>query len=187
MDDEFFESLVIGSIRKANQKDPLEIEMLRRKYKPDVIKLLFIGESPPYSGSFFYRGDSNLYRYTREAFLKAFKDRLKPDEDFLAFFSRLGCYLDDLCLTPINKNYDKKLINKTRSNCVVGLAERIQGYKPISILCVMEGIRIYVEKAITLSGQTHLRLSCLPFPAYNDRNKQNYVNALANHLTKLLL
>ena len=43
-------------------------ERLRRQYRPEHIRLLFIGESPPASGRFFYRRDSGLYRAIRDTF-----------------------------------------------------------------------------------------------------------------------
>jgi hypothetical protein len=46
----------------------VERERLRLRYRPVLIRLLFIGESPPASGRFFYRQDSGLYRAIRDAF-----------------------------------------------------------------------------------------------------------------------
>ena len=43
-------------------------ERLRQQFRPEAVRLLFIGESPPASGRFFYHGDSGLYRAIREVF-----------------------------------------------------------------------------------------------------------------------
>ena len=48
------------------------VESKRREYKPSNTLVLFVGESPPANGTFFYCGDSNLAWYTREAFEAAF-------------------------------------------------------------------------------------------------------------------
>jgi hypothetical protein len=37
-------------------------EHLRKHYRPDRVRILFVGESPPASGRFFYQADSGLYR-----------------------------------------------------------------------------------------------------------------------------
>jgi hypothetical protein len=39
----------------------MDIEALRLSYKPEHIKILFVGESAPASGKFFYKGNSMLF------------------------------------------------------------------------------------------------------------------------------
>ena len=53
-------------------------EELRRKYRPGRVRLLFIGESPPASGRFFYRRNSGLYLAEHPALnlIYRFKPRL---------------------------------------------------------------------------------------------------------------
>jgi hypothetical protein len=70
-----------------------ERELLRQRYRPNQVRILFIGEAPPVSGRFFYQADSGLYRAFRETFVAAFPS-LQPPE-FLAEFRALGCYLVD--------------------------------------------------------------------------------------------
>ena len=45
--------------------------------------------------------NSKLYDATREAFEAAIP-ALRREDDFLAAFQRLGCYLDDVYLKPVN-------------------------------------------------------------------------------------
>src|SRR6202789_3451182 len=75
-------------------------ERLRGKYRPIKVRILFVGESPPASGRFFYHADSGLYRAIREAFVKAFPNL--READFLKLFRNLGCYLLDLCDRPVD-------------------------------------------------------------------------------------
>ncbi len=63
--------------------------------------MLFIGESPPASGRFFYHRDSGLYRATCDAF--QIIDPAINDENFLAAFQAMGCYLIDLCPDPVDR------------------------------------------------------------------------------------
>ena len=79
----------------------VDVERLRRRYRPQRIRLLFVGESAPAGGTFFYAENSTLYFETREAFAKQFREEL-ANRSFLDFFRGLGCYLDDLCLEPVN-------------------------------------------------------------------------------------
>jgi hypothetical protein len=36
------------------------LESLRQSYRPQQVRVLFVGESPPAGGTFFYRANSNL-------------------------------------------------------------------------------------------------------------------------------
>ncbi|MBR0936987.1 hypothetical protein [Bradyrhizobium jicamae] len=45
--------------------DAIEAERLR--YRPERITTLFVGESAPHSGDFFYFGNTNMTRYRRIA------------------------------------------------------------------------------------------------------------------------
>ena len=69
---------------------PHNWENLRANYQPDNIRVLFIGESPPASGKFFYREISTLYYATKEAF--------NNPSNFLIKFQNWGFFLDDLVL-----------------------------------------------------------------------------------------
>src|SRR4051812_24859212 len=75
-------------------------ERLRRRFRPAKVRVLFVGESPPASGRFFYRGDSGLYRAMREAF--ATLDPSLGDTNFLQAFQERGFYLVDLCAGPVD-------------------------------------------------------------------------------------
>jgi hypothetical protein len=109
-------------------------ERLRRRYRPARVRLLFVGESPPASGRFFYQADSGLYRAIRQTFLSAFPN-LK-DADFLESFRNLGCYLIDLCGKPV----DRLPTNQRRLACEQGetrLAARIRQLNPEVIVTVV--------------------------------------------------
>ena len=84
----------------------MDTEELRKSYKPDKVKILFVGESPPAGGTFFYNANSNLYRNTKKAFEIALEKEWSYD--FLSDFKKMGCYLVDLCLIPVNKGMTKK-------------------------------------------------------------------------------
>jgi hypothetical protein len=65
------------------------VEQTRKTFRPDKVTTLFIGESAPASGDFFYYGTSGMTRYMR----RAIEETLGPGEDFLARFKGLGWYL----------------------------------------------------------------------------------------------
>jgi len=107
---------------KLNPLNESEQEKARLNFKPKNIRFLFIGESMPSGGTFFYFENSNLYNYTKEAFLKNFN---WPNKEFLKYFMSNGFYLDDLCQEPINQlsESDKR---KARNAYEQSLAIRIK-------------------------------------------------------------
>ena len=78
-------------------------EILRSRYRPAAIKVLFVGESPPAGGTFFYLGNSILARHTQRAFQEVYRAKFTGPCEFLTAFAGLGCFLDDLCLSPVNR------------------------------------------------------------------------------------
>ncbi|HKN21744.1 MAG TPA: hypothetical protein VJX73_10020, partial [Terracidiphilus sp.] len=115
-----------------------EIERIRRDFKPDRIAALFVGESAPRSGKFFYCGNTNLYREMRKAFCCG--------SDFLRKFQNDGFYLDDLVLHPINglKKSEKR---EQHFQGIDSLASRIRIDPPQAIVVVGIGIECYVRLA----------------------------------------
>jgi hypothetical protein len=65
-----------------------KIERLRLQYRPERITVLFVGEAPPASDTFFYRGNSGLTNYMRDAL-----GGPKGDIEFLNWFKARGWYL----------------------------------------------------------------------------------------------
>src|SRR5579862_6651994 len=102
-------------------------ERLRRSYLPSKVRILFVGESPPASGRFFYEQNSGLYRAVRDAFHGAYPH--VEDEKFLRFFQETGCYLIDLCRVPVD-HLDGR---SRREICVrheASLARQIRSLRP---------------------------------------------------------
>ena len=79
-----------------------ERERLRSAHKPEAIRLLFIGESRPAGGTFFYDGNSILQRWTAVAMSRAHAVDFEDSAAFPREFRAAGYYLDDLCLEPVN-------------------------------------------------------------------------------------
>jgi len=164
---------------KLNPLNESEQEKARLNFKPKNIRFLFIGESMPSGGTFFYFENSNLYNYTKEAFLKNFN---WPNKEFLKYFMSNGFYLDDLCQEPINQlsESDKR---KARKAYEQSLAIRIKEYNPLNVLSTPKSIHKNVISAINLSG---LRIEnySLPFPAMG--NQYKYVLKLDNLLKDVI-
>ena len=121
-----------------------ERERLRRSFQPPRIQLLFVGESPPASGRFFYSGNSGLYRAMRAAFQNA--DGRVRDENFLAIFRGYGCYLTDLSCEPVD-HLELHLRKAMRSDGEAYLSKEITRLQPGMIAPVLRSITTNVQNA----------------------------------------
>lgn len=126
-------------------------EQLRRRYRPEVISVLFVGESAPAGGTFFYDdgNPSKLRMRTERLMREELGDRIGPD--FLRSFQRLGLYLDDLCLEPVN-HLDPA---KKREECrrwEPDLAKRLAAAGPRLVVGIGTSRRRNFERARLASG-----------------------------------
>jgi hypothetical protein len=103
-------------------------EILRLSYKPEKIKVLFVGEAVPSDNTFFYAANSPLYKYTREAFEAVFKGM----EFTLDVFKEKGCYLFDLAGPVGNMTYKGRIT--TIAEGIPVLAKIIMEEKPQYII-----------------------------------------------------
>ncbi len=120
------------------------IETIRLAFRPDRIMTLFIGESAPISGDFFYCGGTALERVMRSAIEGSLGS---TSGDFLGTFKGYGWYLDDLVLTPV----DHLRGQARRAPCEAApasLAERIAEYRPLMIVSLLRSICVDVEEAM---------------------------------------
>jgi len=154
-----------------------EYEILRDQYRPGRTRTLFVGESRPTSGKFFYRGDSTLEQYTQEAF--GFEG---STAEFLDYFKVNGCYLVDLCVDPVNGLTPVERRTKCREG-EVGLADAIKSASPEVIIVVMKGIGPNVRRAIDQAGMKDVPVHVLPFPAMS--HEREYVRRLRTVLGEL--
>lgn len=153
-------------------------EQIRNNFRPDTIKVLFIGESPPSSGkTFFYKADSLLFEYTHKAFSIVYEGKCGQGTSFLQFFKSIGCYLEDLCLRPVNKR-DDTIRHQQRIAGIDPLSDRIGSTNPLAFVIVMKGIAEDVGKAMRKAGFTRTPTYVLTFPAYSNSRKEEYVIGL---------
>jgi hypothetical protein len=155
----------------------MDTELIRRAYKPDKVRLLMVGESPPAKGGFFYLKDRKILMvtYTGQAFQRAHGLTFRDNEQFLNYFKECGCYLDDLCTFPVD-DLSASEREKCLRDSIEGLAQRIQGMQPPVIAIVLKRIEGYVRDAIRGAGCCP-EVFLLPFPGNGHQNK--YIEHLA--------
>jgi hypothetical protein len=150
------------------------LEELRHSFRPERITALFVGESAPASGKFFYSGNSSLFREMKKAFGNA--------DSFLDDFKRKGFYLDDLSLTPINKLSSRER-NRHRREAIAGFAERLSQYKPNAIVIVMRAIVPMIREAMHNAGISY-EPSCVSHPAFG--NSRRFQSEMMKVIPQLL-
>ena len=161
---------------------PSSTQQTREDYLPDAVQVLFIGESPPAGGTFFYYANSNLYRATREAF--ATGARAFRDDDFLRSFQHAGCYLEDLAVEPVN-GLPRPSRKRACTAGIAPLADRIKALAPRVVVIVGYGIAEHVARSLDLAGHADVEREKLPFPTSRPRSidgvpyRQVYVDELA--------
>ena len=149
------------------------LEKLRKSFGPGLITTLFVGESAPDSGRFFYNSDSSLFY----AMKRAFGNR----ETFLEDFKKKGFYLDDLVRTPINK-LERRERSRRREEAVPELAKRLVEYKPKAVVVVMRAILPMVRQAMRMAGISYEPF-CVPHPAFG--NWTRFSNAMTEIIDDL--
>ena len=151
--------------------DHIEFE---QRYKPEHIQLLFLAEAPADPARHFYLANTNLYRTLHLAFTDVYGP-FKSADDFLTFFSSLGCYLDHLSVQPVDKSTVSRR-NTSRQAGVVPLSERMNTYKPTGLLILMKSIEKQVQQAVELSAITTIEHQLVTsYPAGSESNRQTCI------------
>ena len=154
------------------------VESVRERYRPERILTLFVGESAPHSGKFFYLGNTALKRHMQEAVEAA---GLGANNNFLERFKGLGWYLDDLVLTPVN-HLTKAERKVACVNARKSLAERITKYRPEAIVPLLYSIKDVVQGATRDAGST---ARCYPVPFAGMGHQNRFLEEMARILPKL--
>lgn len=142
----------------------------RHDYRPDDasdVRVLLVGESSPNGPTFFYCGNSGLFYATQEAFENAIP-ALRREPDFRDAFLRLGCYLEDLSLVPVNGLPPAE----RRRTCKAGvelLAERVSDLSPRVVVVIGITVSGLVVKALEIADLGDVEREVLPFPTSRPR------------------
>jgi hypothetical protein len=142
----------------------------RESYLPPAatgVRVLCIGESPPAGGTFFYCGNSGLHDATQEAFKKSIP-AVRRAGDFRDAFMRLGCYLEDLSLEPVNDLPNAERL-RARKAGIEPLATRIRPFRPRVVVVVGYDVSKHVIRALVNAGHGDVARERLPFPTSRRR------------------
>ena len=143
-------------------------ENLRNHYKPDKVEVLFVGESRPQGGTFFYQGDSALYRETKKAFDEFFEE----DIFTLNRFKNWNCWLYDISENPVNGLGDHERKAEIHLN-IPKLIDTIETFNPKTIIvCKKKFVEPEIRKSSIMynycEGES---IFFLPFPGQGNQRK----------------
>ena len=145
----------------------MDREAIRQSFRPDKVRLLFVGEAPPIIGAHFY-GGGHISKHMATVFASVFSRSFSSSDEFLAFFKREGCYFVDLSHEPISHMPDK-IRRRCVVACVIPLALRIRQCNPEHVIGVTKGIEHQVRKAAQMAEIDSSRVFCVPVPLYGKR------------------
>ena len=134
-------------------------ENVRKNFRPGRITTLFVGESAPHGGTFFYNQNSGLFREIRKSF--------RGQNRFLEDFKHNGFYLDDLVLEPVN-HLSPKDRRSLCSDAVPSFIERLRDYNPKAIVVLLMSIRPWVLDAIR-AARLSCPVYCTPYPGFGNQ------------------
>lgn len=152
----------------------------RNRYKPREIDVLFIAESPPSSGGYFYAeetiGKDHLFRETMRA-LELWHSRrpMRKGCDkrwMLNAFRSLGFFLIDTCEFPVDKlrPIERRI---STSQGALTLPDRVDALCPGRIVIVKKTVFKPAIQALSGAGfgGRVLNAEPLPFPSHGNQKK----------------
>lgn len=156
--------------------DEVYYTRLRSAYLPTTCRLIFIAESPPTSGKYFYDPSGKVTEPLFSAMMKHVLRRL-PDTkaEGLELFRQSGYILVDATYTPVNKGLSKKARDETITRDYSHLTQyllRLSPDRQIPILLLKANVCRLLESRL-LNDQFNVinNRKIVPFPAFGQQSK----------------
>ena len=146
-------------------------ELIRRNFRPPKsggVRVLFVGESPPANGGFFYVC-SPMTSYMAQVFAEVMGKEFQSLNDFLSFFMAERCYLDDLSYEPVD-NLPRPQRRQIIDGCVGALAERMKECQPEYVIAVLKSIEAPVRRAAHIA-KLQVPVHAVPFPGQGNQRR----------------
>jgi hypothetical protein len=94
----------------------MEYKEMRDRYMPKILRAIFILESPPKSGAYFYNSAGSVKEQLFKAFMQFAKIEHKNKEEGLCQFQSRGFLVVDASYEPVNNLKEKDRENKILEN-----------------------------------------------------------------------
>jgi hypothetical protein len=146
---------------------------LRNEYLPETLKLIFILESPPASGKYFYDKTGKITEPLFNELMKTLDYKPINKKDGLDFFKSQGFFLIDSTYKPVNKMKEKEKENTILSdfNNLIDDLDTMSSNKSPLIL-VKANICRLLEDKLKLKGFNVLNKGIVvPFPSSGQQKR----------------
>ena len=101
---------------------------------------------------------------------RAIAPSIGDETAFLENFKARGWYLDDLILTPLDKQMKARERDEAHWQAANGLRDRIAEYRPSAIVALLRRIHRVVQVAADKAG-SNVRVRAVSFPGYGQQSK----------------
>lgn len=148
---------------------------LRNEYLPKNLKIIFIAESPPAAGTFFYNPDGEITEQLFSAMMKLISHKPKAKKDGLLEFANKGLLVVDAVYQPVNDigNYNirnEKILKNLPS--LIDDLRKIIGKKRVKIILIKANICRMLEAPLKEIGFKVINNGVIvPFPGNGQQNK----------------
>lgn len=142
-----------------------EIARARARYRPQRIRILFVGESPPSNGNFFYCGNNDMLRHMRSA-AGATSD---SDDIFSRASWPAGAISTTSCRRPWTICRDRSAREYAGTRATIWRLE-LRSTAPLAIVSVLRWIKHVVEAAADEAGSSAPR-HAVPFPGHGHQRR----------------
>lgn len=150
---------------------------LRVKYQPEKIRLIFVLESPPVSGNFFYDPSGRVTEPLFSAMMKLIGQEPSTKEAGLVAFARNGFFLVDATYQCVNHIKSEKQRNQTILSDLPELIKDLKGISSsrqntVKFVLVKANICRLLEEPIKAEGMKVINNgTVIPFPSHGHQNK----------------
>lgn len=146
---------------------------LRNRYLPETLKIIFIIESPPASGKYFYNETGKTTEPLFNEMMKTLYYKPVDKKDGLEFFKNQGFFLVDSTYKPVNRMKGKERVATILSDFdnLVDDLEAINGNNSPLVL-VKANICRLLEDKLKLKGFNVLNKGIvIPFPSSGQQSR----------------
>lgn len=147
---------------------------LRNKYLPKNIKIVFILESPPVSGKYFYNEEGSVKEPLFSAMMKLIGLPPGNKQEGLTYFANKGYFIVDATYEPVNKLKNKERNDKILENFeyLVKVLIKLGDPKKINTILIKSNIcRLLENKLLHLGYKVLNNGIIIPFPSTGQQKK----------------
>jgi hypothetical protein len=155
-------------------KDKDHYIQLRNKYHPNKLKIVFLLESPPVSGKYFYDRTGKITEPLFSALMKLLNYRPTDKKDGLEFFMNKGCLVVDATYKQVNrlKGKERDITIIYDFDNLVNDLEKICPDKDTAILLVKANVcKLFDERLTTIGFNIINKGIVIPFPSHGQQKR----------------